>query len=282
MEINPSVLFIKLKKRVDNYVYILYIMFNINLKKVIYIMKTLVIHIEDPTTDFLKYIYKNIDCTIIRDGYSKDIIKAIKKHDRIIMCGHGGPSGLFGRRGNIISKNIVPYLRDKECIFIWCHANKFVEQHNLAGLYSGMFISEVAEAEMFGIITDEKSVEFSNQFFARMLGNCLKHNMNLKDSFKFIKENYVDDKDPVISYNNESMYYAEIEGDFLVSYKSMSGSVEIDDNFDDFIELNERFFDDYTENDYWDYDIDEDERFDDIFEDWNFDEDDNFDDMIKF
>jgi len=60
-------------------------------------MKNLIIHPSDPTTDFLKPIYSNInDAIIVNGGVSKDqLTQLIKEHDRIIMMGHGSPSGLF-------------------------------------------------------------------------------------------------------------------------------------------------------------------------------------------
>jgi hypothetical protein len=211
-------------------------------------MKTLVIHIEDRTTDFLKKIYENIDCTIIRDGYSGDIIREIKNHDRIIMCGHGCPSGLFGKRGMIISNFAVPYLRDKECIFIWCNADKFVKKHNLTGFYSGMFISEVTEAEMYGIKTNEEDICFSNIFFSRMVGNCLRDDMSLKETFMIVKDNYTDEKNPVVGFNNNRLYYSKTDGNFILSYQSMNGSVSVeDDDFDMFMERQEYLWDEYAE-----------------------------------
>ena len=115
-------------------------------------MKTLVIHPKDPTTDFLKPIYQALpDTTVVEGGVFKDeIIDLILQHDRVIMLGHGTPSGLLavGRfpgdppPWNIIDHTMVPYLRQTENIFIWCNADQFVKHHKLNGLYSGMFISE--------------------------------------------------------------------------------------------------------------------------------------------
>ena len=123
------------------------------------VMKTLIIHPEDKSTDFLTPIYSGFDnTTVIRGGMSKsEVNKQIEKHDRIMMMGHGSPGGLFsvgqfpGSNGYIISHATVDLLQNKECIFIWCNADKFVEEHNLKGLYSGMFISEVMEANYCGL-----------------------------------------------------------------------------------------------------------------------------------
>ena len=111
-------------------------------------MKTLVIHPKDLTTDFLCPIYESIECkTILRSGLSKDeVADQISVHDRIIMLGHGSPNGLFAVGqficGNsyIIDNSLAKLLAEKdENIYIWCHANKFVENSNLKGFYTGMF-----------------------------------------------------------------------------------------------------------------------------------------------
>ncbi len=62
--------------------------------------------------------------------------------------GHGSPKGLFGinfNRSYVIDEDTVDSLQYKKCIFIWCHADQFVKEHNLKGFHSGMFISEVGE-----------------------------------------------------------------------------------------------------------------------------------------
>jgi hypothetical protein len=60
------------------------------------IMKTLVIHPKDKTTDFLKSIYHGRGYTVITGGCTKeDVGKAIDEHDHIIMMGHGTPQGLL-------------------------------------------------------------------------------------------------------------------------------------------------------------------------------------------
>ena len=63
-------------------------------------MKTLVIHPNDSSTNFLKPIYSSLskeDTTIITGGVSaEDVLQLVKDHERIIMMGHGSPRGLFG------------------------------------------------------------------------------------------------------------------------------------------------------------------------------------------
>jgi len=143
-------------------------------------MKTLVIHPNDRSTDFLKSIYcklKNV--TLIIENTSRDVLhELISSHDQIIMLGHGSPSGLFNVAGIgtgtfTISHFEVSLLRSKQCIFIWCHASDFVHHYNLKGLSSGMFISEVSEAQYYNVSGNQAQVNESNNVFAEALGNAL-------------------------------------------------------------------------------------------------------------
>jgi hypothetical protein len=173
-------------------------------------MKTLVIHPNDPTTDFLKKIYEGKDYTIFDcyDYTSNDLIDAIMDHDRIIMCGHGSPDGLFdvNNGGFIIDNSVVPYLQTKECVCIWCNADMFVEEYELTGLYTGMFISEVEEAYLFQINESINNIDFSNNVFSDLLGRIIdKH--NLSKVFDILKEYYYDKENDVMIFNNERIFY---------------------------------------------------------------------------
>jgi hypothetical protein len=143
-------------------------------------MKTLVIHPDDRSTDFLKPIYSGLsNTTVLTENISQPALKeAIAEHDQIIMMGHGSPSGLFnvssmGHNFFTIGKEHVELLRDKKNIFIWCNADQFVKQHNLPGLFTGMFISEVAEASYCRVIAEQTQVDESNDLFAELMGKYL-------------------------------------------------------------------------------------------------------------
>ena len=165
-------------------------------------MKTLVIHPNDKSTDFLFNIYCNIDCNSITDYYADDneIIEQIKKHERIILLGHGSPSGLFSGYGTIINETHIKYLKEKMCIGIWCHCNEFFEKYNLKGYSSSMFISEKYESEYYGITTTQRKIDRSNYMFATLMAIYLdEYNMMEK-----IKEKYNIDCD-VVQYNRKGL-----------------------------------------------------------------------------
>jgi len=172
-------------------------------------MKTLVIHPEDSTTIFLKEIYKNKNNWTIIDNPDmkrEEIIKAIQSHDRIIMCGHGSGSGLFGGWfGYLINDSIVPFLKKKkEIICIWCNADIFVKKHNLEPiLYTGMFISDVYEASCMGIDGMlEEDIDDSNYLFAESIN----YRIDEDNFFDNIVYDYNLD-DPVVSYNRDRLFH---------------------------------------------------------------------------
>lgn len=190
-------------------------------------MKTLIIHPNDRSTDFLKPIYHLLPrYTVITSGTKDEVNKAIKEHDRILMMGHGSPHGLFGvgqfnYSSYIIDKDTVELLRGKECVFIWCNADKFVTTHNLKGLYSGMFISEQREAEYCDLPMGEITISMvneSNELFAFWFGKELTHYIKKENTDNTLREMYNDmlkgyqhvaDCNLVAQYNIERLYLAE-------------------------------------------------------------------------
>lgn len=179
-------------------------------------MKTLIVHPKDDSTSFLDIVYKPIENkTLITGGVTKnELIKLIMEHDRIMMMGHGSPGGLFSvgqfknSGGYIIDRTIVPYLKNKQNnVYIWCNADRFVEEYNLKGFYSGMFISEVGEANYCGLPgTKQDVVDESNYGFCNIISKYINENKdviyeNVKKEYGLIAEN-----NPVAYYNNNRLY----------------------------------------------------------------------------
>ena len=179
-------------------------------------MKTLVIHPNDRSTSFLDIVYNPIpDKTIITGGINEDELHyLIESHDRVIMCGHGSPNGLFDigqfkiPGQYIINYRTVPFLNKKDNnIFIWCNADRFVEFHGLMGFYSGMFISEVGEAIYCGLPgTPQEVVDESNMGFCNILAEHI--NKNQIEMYEGVKSEYgmIAENNPVAFYNNKRLY----------------------------------------------------------------------------
>jgi hypothetical protein len=174
-------------------------------------MSTLIIHPEDQTTDFLELIYRDIpNKTVIRHFCEiDDLIEKIRSSSLILMLGHGTASGLICGSQYIIYNDFAQVLREKEnkCIFIWCFAELFVREHSLRGIYTGMFISEVQEAELFDIRTSQTNIDESNHLFATLLGEMLSTgNTDLVHCHSYVKQKYHIVGDPVVHYNNDRWY----------------------------------------------------------------------------
>ena len=179
-------------------------------------MKTLIIHPKDKSTQFLDIVYNPIpNKTIITGGVSQEeLIKLIEEHDRVMMCGHGSPYGLFAvgqfpdTKGYVIGANMVEELSKKDnSIFIWCNADQFVNFHKLKGFFSGMFISEVGEAYYCGLPgTKQDEVDESNFGFCNLLSECINEPQEVM--YNTIKTNYgkIAEENSVALYNHNRLY----------------------------------------------------------------------------
>jgi len=173
-------------------------------------MKTLVIHPEDKSTDFLDVIYKGKDWTIETrhkgpDYSKKEFIQQVKDHDRIIIMGHGYPGGLFMSH---INPEVVYLLREIECICIWCNADQFVNKYKLTGFYTGMFISEVGEANYFNINASQEQVDISNNMFSELVAQYVDEPS--ATLHQIIKDRYYTTC-PIVKFNNDRLYYQDEE-----------------------------------------------------------------------
>ena len=179
-------------------------------------MKTLIIHPKDKSTQFLDIVYNPIpNKTIITGGVpQEELIKLIEEHDRVMMCGHGSPYGLFAVgqfpdcKGYVIGSNMVETLMKKDnSIFIWCNADQFVNYHKLKGFYSGMFISEVGEAYYCGLPgTTQDIVDESNFGFCNLLSECINEPQDVM--YDTIRKTYgeIAEHNPVAHYNFNRLY----------------------------------------------------------------------------
>jgi hypothetical protein len=192
-------------------------------------MKTLVIHPKDNSTTFLEAIYEDVEATVVTDSKPREeLVKLILSHDRVMMMGHGSTMGLFSTGGPyrphtpsrhrdpyLIDKDTVPHLIEKECYFIWCNADEFVKTHKLNGFYTGMFISEEAEAFYCGVNVVKNKTEInsdidrSNKEFSTIVSDSLK--MDKQYRFAYVKEEYskIAQDNEIAQYNLDRLYNKE-------------------------------------------------------------------------
>ena len=164
---------------------------------------TLVIHMDDRSTDFLKAIYQGRGYPVMSERYSRqELLDAIKTHSRIFMLGHGGPSGLFSKNF-MIDDSFGPLLASKsEGLYIWCNADAYAHRNKLSGLVSGMFISEVGEASMFGIHASQQEVDASNAAFSKIVREHLDAGQPLGN----VRQCYTSAACKITQYNSERLY----------------------------------------------------------------------------
>lgn len=168
-------------------------------------MKTLVIHPFDSTTEFLNTIWINKGFTVIKSQVSKSRLKQlIKDHDRIIMLGHGTEDGLIGtdKLNFIIDSKLVYLLREKDCVCIWCNADKFVEKYKLKGIFTGMIISEYEEALIFCVSGSREDIKESNTQFAKTMESIIDGKLTKIEALKLFDS----ETNKIIKFNKNNIF----------------------------------------------------------------------------
>lgn len=179
----------------------------------------IVIHPNDKTTRFLKTVYafeSYVDLYTEKDSNS-EIRRALNHRaypgEYIMMLGHGCEYGLFAPESEnkpfgrlIINGSHVEFLRKNICIGIWCNANLFAEKYSLHGVFSGMIISEMEEACMYGIKTTPEELESENDRLAGLLKDAVQNCKTLKDIPEYIKS-HAPMETPLQRFNYNNIYY---------------------------------------------------------------------------
>ena len=175
----------------------------------------LVIHANDPTTRVLSRLYESREDFCLRlDEHSSNaaIIGAVKNTDSVMMLGHGNHFGLLSipdkkgqYRRHLVDSRHVQFLRRKPCIGIWCYANEFAKQYGLQGLFSGMIISELHEAEENNIPATKEEIDTEMEKFVARLKFCIE-TYGLHDVPARMLE--LDDvHSPLTEFNYKNLYY---------------------------------------------------------------------------
>jgi hypothetical protein len=179
-------------------------------------MKTLAIHPDDRSTDFLRSVYKDIpNCKVLTKGTIWEVDLEIQAADRVIMLGHGTPSGLLsvgkfkGSFYCVDSESAQLLKSKKECIYIWCYASDFMKKYDLEGFGSGMFISEVSEADYCGLPGQSKQdIDIQCDYFTKLVGAGV--NLPSQDLYDFVAGEFseVAVHCPVARYNHARLHVA--------------------------------------------------------------------------
>ena len=180
----------------------------------------LVIHPTDKTTEMLSILYEGLGARLIETDCSNKKMGYLLRHtspsERIMLLGHGSDKGLYYRKndkeedfdGIIVGHPQAYYLR-KHCggiIGIWCHAVEFAKKEGLHGLFSGMIISEMSEAEEYGVATDKESMEQTNRIMFTQLRRLLDNGTPLHEIPECLKALGTTESD-LSRFNYDRFYY---------------------------------------------------------------------------
>lgn len=180
----------------------------------------LVIHPKDKTTTMLSILYEGLEHTHVDQNYSKSEICHILNHtasrERIMILGHGSDKGLFSRKDDsidVFDRLIVfhphaYYLRkhNGNIVAMWCNANLFAEAERLHGLFTGMIITEMSEAELYGIETSQEELDNENIKLVQRLRTLLDEDIPLHEIPSRMLE--LDDKhSPLTEFNYKNFHY---------------------------------------------------------------------------
>ena len=146
-------------------------------------MKRLIIHPQDHTTAFVSTLYEGwSDTEVYKEKLTSKEVNHLFHHcsptTQIMLLGHGSDKGLYYRENShnegfdcvMVGHPHKHWLRNRHNIIgIFCNANLFAKTEGLHGLYTGMIISEMSEAERYDILTTEEEISCENvKFMARL------------------------------------------------------------------------------------------------------------------
>lgn len=181
----------------------------------------IVIHPTDRTTAFLSKLYEGVEgAVVIKDNLSNKemnhILHHTPKNERILLLGHGCYKGLYWRENDtqpefddiVVGHPHNYHLRNhgSNIVAVFCHADKFAENERLHGLFTGMIISEMSEAEAEGIETTEEEINRENQKFVTRLRSLLDEKVPLHEIPMRMRD--MDDvHSPLTTFNYQRIYY---------------------------------------------------------------------------
>lgn len=153
----------------------------------------LVIHPKDKTTAMLSIMYEGLGAQVVDGLCSTNEIRHLLHHvspqERIMLLGHGSDKGLFFRADDtkdvfdklIVSHAHAYYLRKHggNIVAVWCNADLFARKEGLHGLFTGMIISELSEAQLYNVETTQEELDRENVKLARRLRSLFDENVPL-------------------------------------------------------------------------------------------------------
>ena len=160
----------------------------------------LVIHPKDKTTAMLSALYDGLGAQVVTDYRSTkemgQLLHHVSTQERIMLLGHGSDKGLFFREDDskdefdkvIVGHAHAYHLRKHggNLVAVWCNADQFARAEGLHGLFSGMIITELCEAEQYRIKTSQDELNRENVKLSLRLRTLLIENTPLSEIPKLL------------------------------------------------------------------------------------------------
>ena len=179
----------------------------------------IVIHPKDRTTQMLEILYEATPHEKVNDTLSKNqlrsLLYAVSTSEPIMLLGHGCEEGLLTRNDDtkddfkkLIDHSFSHILKkhNGRLFAIFCHAKDFAEKEHLHGLFSGMIISEMEEAESYGIPTTIEELDKENIKLAKNLRVLLDKEIPWCEIPRMM-QSLDDSHTPLTEFNYHSFFY---------------------------------------------------------------------------
>ncbi len=127
--------------------------------------------------------------------------------------------------GYIIDDKTADLLRGKKLTAIWCNADQYIEWNDLGAFYTGMFISETAEATLIGTAGAEQwQVDESNYGFVSVVRRFIDQPDEVLHAALKLEYGKMAEYNPVAKYNYRRLYKRSEEGDVQMEAKKGGNS----------------------------------------------------------
>ena len=158
----------------------------------------LVIHPTDRTTEMLSILYEGLEARLIEADCSNKEMGHLLHHtspsERIMLLGHGSDKGLFFRKSDEEEGFDKIIVRHPHAFHLRNHGS------NIIG------ISEMSEAEEYGVTTDKESMDRTNRLMFTQLRRLLDNGTPLHEIPERLKA--LDTTQSELSrFNYERFYY---------------------------------------------------------------------------
>lgn len=173
----------------------------------------IVLHIiSKPDTLDFKATYEDLSgIKIIEPG---ELEKTLRENpgETVMFLGHGdGNGGLYTQdfKEYVISEDIIPLLKNRPVIGLWCYAAEFADRHGLHGFFTSMFISEPREyyIEFPGRSKSEEELREMNLKFSWRINKLIEDGIDLEVWPAELQSYILPGSDEVERFNYETLCY---------------------------------------------------------------------------